>query len=81
MPKQHIEGLLSRLHEKFAGSETSAEQQALMQQLQSQLEGAKAPDDSVVTTAELLLLELKDRHPVIAEALRELIEELGSIGI
>ena len=81
MPKQHIEGLLSRLHERFAGSETNTEQQALMQQLQSQLDGAAPPDTSAVTTAEMLLLELKDRHPVIAEALRELIEELASIGI
>ena len=81
MPKQHIEGLLTRLHERFAGSETSAEQQALMQQLQNQIEGPQAPDNSVITTAEMLLLELKDRHPLIAEALRELIEELGSIGI
>ena len=81
MPKQHIEGLLTRLHERFAGSDTSAEQQALMQQLHSQIDGAKLPDNSPINTAELLLLELKDRHPYIAEILRELIEELGNMGI
>ena len=81
MPQQHIEGLLTRLHARFAGSDTSAEQQALMQQLQNQIGGATPPDSNVIATAEMLLLELKDRHPYIAEALRELIEELGNIGV
>ncbi len=81
MPNQHIEGLLTRLHARFADSDTSPQQQALMQQLQAGINGSAAADGSLKTTAEMLLLELQDRHPVIAEALRELIEELGSIGI
>jgi len=81
MSKQHIEGLLTRLHARFADSDTSPQQQALLQQLQAGLDGSAPSDGSVSATAEMLLLELKDRHPVIAEALRELIEELGSIGI
>jgi len=84
MPKQHIEGLLTQLHEKFATSDTSPEQEALMQQLQGQLagwEGPTPPDGSVVSTAELLLEELKERHPQLAEVLRELVDGLGRIGI
>ena len=37
MPKQHIHGLLTQLHEKFAASDTSPEQDALLQQLQQLL--------------------------------------------
>ncbi len=84
MPKQHIEGLLTQLHDKFATSDTSPEQEALMQQLQSQLsgwEGPEAPDGSVVTTAEMLLEELEERHPQLAQVLRELVDGLGKIGI
>jgi hypothetical protein len=81
MAKQHIEGLLSRLHEKFADSDTSPQQQALMQQLSGQLGGPTPPDGSVVTTTEMLLLELQYSHPHIALILRELIKELGNIGI
>ena len=84
MPKQHIEGLLTRLHEKFADSETSPEQEALMEQLQSQLaswEGPSPPDGSVVTTAEMLLEELNERHPHLSSVLREIINTLSASGI
>lgn len=84
MPKQHIDGLLTQLHEKFATSDTSPEQDALLQQLQGQLAdagGFVAPDGSVVTTAELLLNELKEKHPHLSQVVRELIVALGRIGI
>jgi hypothetical protein len=83
MSKQHIEGLLTNLHEKFATSETSPQQDALMQQLRGQLvdwEGP-APDGSVVTTAEMLVDELEEEHPHLSSAVRELIDALGKIGI
>jgi hypothetical protein len=84
MPQPHIEGLLTQLHEKFASSATSPEQEALMQQLQAQLadwDGPAAADGSVVTTAEMLLEELKEKHPQLAEVLREILDGLGKIGI
>jgi hypothetical protein len=84
MARQHIEGLLSKLHERFADSDTSPEQEALLRQLQSQLtdwEGPTPPDGSVVTTAEMLLEELQEKHPQVAQALRELIDALGKIGL
>lgn len=84
MPKQHIDGLLTQLHDRFAASDTSPEQEALLQQLQGQLagwEGPTPPDGSVVSTAEMLLEELKERHPHVAEVLRELLDGLGKIGI
>lgn len=81
MPKQHIHGLLTQLHEKFTASDTSPEQDALLQQLQGQLGGFVAPDGSVVTTAELLLDELKEKHPQLSQVVRELIDALGKIGI
>jgi len=84
MAKQQITGLLTQLHDRFAASDTSPQQEALLQQLQAQLadwEGPAAPDGNVVTTAELLLDELKDKHPQLAELLRELVDGLGKIGI
>ena len=37
MPKQHIEGLIGQLHDKFADSDTSEQQEAMIAQMQSQL--------------------------------------------
>jgi len=82
--KQEMEGLLSALHEKYAASDTSPEQDALMAQLQAQLadwEGPQPPDGSVVTTAELLIDQLEERHPHLSAALREVVNLLGRIGI
>jgi hypothetical protein len=84
MPREKIEGLLTQLHEKFADSETSPQQEALMQQLQSQLsewEGPKPADGSVVTTAEMLLEEVEEKHPQLSLLLKEILEALGNIGI
>lgn len=84
MPTEHIEGLLGQLHDKFAGSDTSPEQEALLLQLQSQLEGWEGPaaaDGSVVTTAEMLIEEMREKHPHVSQVLRELIDALGKIGI
>lgn len=82
--KEKMEGLLTELHEKYAASDTSPAQDALMAQLQSQLsdwDGPKPGDGSVVTTAELLIDELEERHPQLSAALRELVQALGRIGI
>ena len=83
--KQHVEGLMSQLHEKFASTDdTSPEQKALLMQLQSQLaewEGPKPADGSVVTTAELLLEEIDERHPQLTHLIREILDALGKIGI
>ena len=84
MPKQHIDGLLTQLHQRFANSDTSPEQEALLQQLRGQLaewEGPAPADGSVVTTAELLLETLQDKHPHLSQVVRELIAALGRIGI
>lgn len=84
MAKQHIEGLLTKLHDKFASSDTSPEQDALLRQLQSQLadwEGPLPADGNVVTTAELLLEEVDEEHPQVSSVLRELLAALGRIGI
>jgi len=84
MSKPHIEGLLTQLHERFATSETSTQQEELLRQLQGQLaswEGPAPPDGNVVSTAELLLAELEEDHPHLTGVVRELIAALGRIGI
>lgn len=83
MPKQHIEGLISELHEKFADSDTSPQQEAMLQQMQSQLaewEGPK-PSNDLFETAELLLQEIEEDHPTAANILRQVINALDSIGV
>jgi hypothetical protein len=37
MAKPHIDGVMANLHRKFAGSETSPQQEELLQKLQGQL--------------------------------------------
>jgi len=62
MPKSHIAGLLTQLHEKFADSDTSPQQEAALTRMQSQLaewEGPKPPSD-FTETAEILLAEVED---------------------
>lgn len=84
MARQKVEGLLTQLHERFADSDTSPQQEALLQQLQGQLaewEGPVPADGNVVTTAELLLEEVKEQHPQLSRIVSELLDVLGRLGI
>lgn len=83
MPKQHIEGLITQLHERFADSDTSPQQEAMLAQMQSQLdewEGPK-PSEDFRQTAELLLEELEEEHPTAAGIIQQIINSLSSIGV
>lgn len=83
MAKQHIEGLISQLHEKFADSDTSPQQEAMLAQMQSHLaewEGPKPPEN-FQETAEQLLEEVEEEHPRAAALLAEIIRILNSIGV
>ena len=83
MHKRHIEGLITQLHEKFADSDTSVQQEAMLAQMQSQLaewEGPKPPGN-FTETAELLLQEVEEDHPTAARLVREIINALNSIGV
>ena len=83
MPKQHIEGLITQLHEKFADSDTSPQQEAMLAQMQSQLvewEGPK-PSDDFTETAEMLLQEMEEEHPKTSAIIREIINTLNNIGV
>lgn len=84
MASPHIEGVIQNLHRKFAGSETSPQQEELLRKLQSQLidwEGLRPAGDDPTVTAELLAAELEEEHPHLSGVVRELIAELGRIGI
>jgi hypothetical protein len=83
MPKHHIEGLITQLHERFADSDTSPEQEAMLARMKSQLaewEGPKPPED-FSETAEMLLQEVEEEHPKAAGLVREIINALNSIGV
>ena len=83
MPKQHIEGLISELHDKFADSDTSPQQEAMLAQMKSELaewEGPK-PSEDFRTTAERLLQEMEEDHPRTAAVIHEIINTLNNIGV
>lgn len=81
MPKQHIEGLIGQLHDKFANTETSAQQDAMIAQMQSQLADWEGPNPprAFRETAELLYQELEDEHPTAARLIQEVINTLTNI--
>jgi hypothetical protein len=84
MARQKVEGLLTQLHERFADSDTSPQQEALLQQLQGQLaewEGPVPADGNVVNTAELLLEEVREKHPHLSRIVTEILDVLGRLGI
>lgn len=84
MTKPHIEGLLTNLHKKFAGADTSPQQEELLRELQSQLvdwDGPKSTGRDPTVTAELLAEQLDAEHPHLSAAVREVIAALSRIGI
>lgn len=84
MATPHINGVMANLHRKFAGNETSPQQEELLRKLESQLigwDGPKNYGDDPVVTAEMLAQELEETHPHLSGIVRELIVELGRIGI
>ncbi|MDG1852445.1 MAG: DUF4404 family protein [Gammaproteobacteria bacterium] len=83
MPKQHIEGLISELHDRFADSDTSPQQEAMLAQMKSELAEWKGPKPSedFRTTAERLLQEMEEDHPRTAAVIHEIINTLNNIGV
>ncbi len=84
MPKAKIEGLITDLHERLAGDETSPQQELLLAQLQSQLdgwEGPQPPNGDIKDIAEELLEELEEKHPKAARITLEILEALGHLGL
>ena len=84
MAREKVEGLLTQLHARCADSDTSPQQEALLQQLQGHLEEWEGPlpaDGNIVNTAELLLEEVQDKHPQLSRLVSELLDVLGRLGI
>ncbi|MAM69931.1 MAG: hypothetical protein CMP91_02130 [Gammaproteobacteria bacterium] len=84
MAKAKIEGLISELHERLAGDESSPQQELLLAQLQSQLdswEGAQPADGDIKSLAEELFDEIEEKHPKAARVALEIIETMGHLGL
>lgn len=84
MPRQHLENLITRLHQEFSPGQTSPEQQRLLAELQLHLHNSSEPTPTDLTpadTANLLLETLEEEHPQAAGIVREIIETLGRLGI
>ena len=76
MPQQHLENLITRLHDEFSPGQSSPQQQQLLSELQSQ-----PPHPSAKDSANLLLESLEVEHPQAAAILREIIETLSRLGL
>jgi len=84
MPREKIEGLISDLHERLAGDDTSPQQDLLLTQLQSQLdswEGPQPANGNIRDVTEELLEELEEKHPKAARITLEILETLGHLGL
>lgn len=84
MPRQHLQNLITRLHQEFSPGQSSPQQQALLNELQQHLHnsGEQAPaDPSLTDSANLLLESLEIDHPQAAGIVREIIATLGRLGI
>ncbi|MBP8030421.1 MAG: DUF4404 family protein, partial [Pseudomonadales bacterium] len=84
MPRQHLENLITRLHQEFSPGQSSPQQQQLLDELKNHLHNAdqQAPvEPSLQDSANLLLESLEVEHPRAAGILREIVETLGRLGI
>ncbi|HQQ62349.1 MAG TPA: DUF4404 family protein [Pseudomonadales bacterium] len=84
MPRQHLENLITRLHEQFGDQASSPQQQQWMAELQHHLHNRNepdVPDPGLQDTANLLLESFEEEHPKAAGIVREIIETLGRLGL
>jgi hypothetical protein len=84
MPRQHLDNLITRLHQEFSPDQTSQQQQQLLEELQKHVHQIDQPgpeDPSPKDTANLLLENLEIEHPTAAGIVREIIETLGRLGL
>ena len=84
MPRQHLDNLISRLHQEFSPGFSSPQQQQLLDELQLHMHNrneatpaAPSPKDA----ANALLESLEVEHPQAAAVVREIIETLGRLGL
>lgn len=84
MPRQHLDNLISRLHQEFSPDSSSPQQQQLLNELQLHVHDhneAAPADPSPKDIANALLESLEVEHPQAAAVVREIIETLGRLGL
>ncbi len=84
MPKQHLDNLITRLHDTFAPGQASTAQQQWMEDLRRHAHApdeAEPADPSPLDTANQFLESLEQEHPQATGILREIIETLGRLGL
>jgi len=84
MPIDNLKALISQLHDSFGDDETSAQQQQLMQQLQTyvhDIDTAEPVPPGIIDSAEILLDEVEEGYPQTAAIIRQVISALSNMGI
>jgi len=84
MPKAKIENLMTELHERFGEQQMSAEQQRLLNELQTHVHDVtdgSVKDPTPLETIQLMIDDLGGNHPNVSALLRELLDTLKNIGV
>ncbi|TCS44071.1 DUF4404 family protein [Reinekea marinisedimentorum] len=84
MPKQEIKSLFQRLREHLPEGEASAQQKALLDQIQYHVHNIDQPDPEDPTfreSLESLIADIESDHPKSAAIARNILETLAAIGI
>ena len=80
MSHTQLTGLLTQLHDTFAGNAPSAEVNALMQKMQQSLQNGKVAPE-IADAASELLVEVEDAHPKATALVLDIIEILDRMGV
>jgi hypothetical protein len=87
LSEARLRELIARVYERLRGGALDGESRALLGTLMRDIEralggsGTPAPAAAHVPRLESLAVQLEADHPVLAEALRQLIDALGKAGI
>ncbi len=80
MSHKEIHGLLTQLHDAFAGNAPSPQVSALMQKMQQSVQNGKV-EPEIADAASDLLIEVEGHHPKATQLVLDIIEILDRMGI
>lgn len=80
MSHAQLSGLLTKLHDTFAGNAPSPEVSALMKQMEQSLQGGKVAPE-IADAASDMLIEVEGAHPQATAVVMDIIEILDRMGV
>lgn len=80
MSHKELQGLLTQLHDTFAGNAPSAAVSTLMQKMQQSLQNGKV-EPEIADSASDLLVEVEGASPKATQLVMDIIEILDRMGV